>query len=295
MSTNSSNDFRYHQSLKDFWLLFYQNKVALYSFYLLVGLIFIAFFAPFLAPHNPYQQFTQEVLSPPSWFKEGKISYFFGTDHLGRDIFSRLILGTRYTFGSAIIVTLVTASIGGGVCLWAGLSQKSSFGKISYLLESFIAIPSLLIAIVIATLIQVSLTNAIFAITLALLPSFIHTMAAKIRSELHRVDIVLLRLDNATPWQQFCACFYPNLLLCYVREVSKIFIFAIMDIAALSFLSLGAQSPMPEWGVLIKNSVNLIFLAPWQIILPGLAMILCILIWSFFTHGLCLTIEKYFE
>lgn len=124
MSTNSSNDFRYHQSLKDFWLLFYQNKVALYSFYLLVGLIFIAFFAPFLAPHNPYQQFTQEVLSPPSWFKEGKISYFFGTDHLGRDIFSRLILGTRYTFGSAIIVTLVTASIGGGSVFGLAFHKK---------------------------------------------------------------------------------------------------------------------------------------------------------------------------
>ncbi len=87
----------------------------------------------------------------------------------------------------------------------------------------------------------------------------------------------------------------PNISVVYTQEISRAFVVAILDITALSFISLGAQRPMPEWGAMIKDSLELIYLAPWTVLLPGFAIIFTILLSIIFTNGLCKAINKYYE
>ncbi len=295
MLNNSVDSFRHNKHLRQLWLTFYQDKVALYCFYVFVGLIFISLFAHSLAPYSANQQFIGQALLPPSWIEHGEIAHFFGTDNIGRDTLSRLLIGTRYTFGAALIIVTCTALLGGFFGVLAGLSHGVRSRLLGHFFDSFISIPTLLTAIIIASLMESSLINAMLAITLALLPYFIHEISSVVRQELNSNYVMMLRLDGATHWQQLKACFVPNVLVRYIREIGKVFVVALVDSAALSFISLGAQPPTPEWGLMIKDSVDLIFLAPWLVILPGLALLFTVMIWLLFSNGLCRAIENYYE
>lgn len=295
MLNNSVDGFRYSRSVRQLWLLFYQDKVALYSLYIFLSLIVMAIFSRYIAPYSISRQFVGYELLPPSWVDNGKIAFFLGTDNIGRDVLSRLIVGSAYTFGTAVIVAVVTSILGGIFGTLAGLSHGIRSRVLGYFFDSFISIPTLLTAIIIATLMKPSLVNAMLAITLALLPYFIHEISQVVRQELNTQYVTMLRLDGATHWQQLKACFVPKVLVRYIREISKVFVVTIVDIAALSFISLGAQPPTPEWGLMIRDSVDLMFLAPWLVILPGLALLFTVMIWLLFSNGLCRTIEKYYE
>ena len=87
----------------------------------------------------------------------------------------------------------------------------------------------------------------------------------------------------------------PNITVIYVQEIARAFVVAILDISALSFISLGAQRPTPEWGAMIRDSLELLYLAPWTVLLPGFAIIFTILLSIIFTNGLCKAINKYYE
>ncbi|QEH17827.1 ABC transporter permease subunit [Histophilus somni] len=294
MLDKEPEEFRETQGLKHIWKFFYQDKLALTGFYLFLLLIITALFSQFIAPYSDTAQFIGFELLPPSWADNGKITYFFGTDDIGRDIFSRLIRGTTYTFGAALIVVLFTSILGGILGIWAGLSQGLKARVLGHFFDIFLSIPILLIAIIIATLMQPSLINAMLAITLALLPYFIHEIYQAVQQELKKEYILMLRLDGASNWQLVKETILPNIIIRYIHETSRAFIIAIIDISALSFISLGAQRPTPEWGTMIKDYIELIYLAPWATILPGVAIIITIVIVLILTNGLCKAIEKYY-
>lgn len=295
MQDKDTEEFRHTRTFTNIWKLFYQNKVALGSFYLFLAFILTALFSRFLAPYSDQMQFVGYELMPPSWVNEGKITYFFGTDDIGRDVFSRLIIGTTYTLGSALIVILMTAIFGGILGAWAGMSQGIKARILGHFLDAFLSIPVLLIAIIIATLMQPSLMNAILAITLALLPHFIHEIYQTIQTELKKEYVLMLRLEGASNWLIFKEATFPNICIKYIQEIVRAFTIAILDISALSFISLGAQPPTPEWGAMIKDSLELIYLAPWTIILPGLAIMALILVGLLLGNGICQAIEQYYK
>lgn len=205
-----------------------------------------------------------------------------------------MIRGTTYTFGAALIVVLFTSILGGILGIWAGLSQGLKARVLGHFFDIFLSIPILLIAIIIATLMQPSLINAMLAITLALLPYFIHEIYQAVQQELKKEYILMLRLDGASNWQLVKETILPNIIIRYIHETSRAFIIAIIDISALSFISLGAQRPTREWGTMIKDYIELIYLAPWATILPGVAIIITIVIVLILTNGLCKAIEKYY-
>lgn len=295
MLDKEPEEFRETRGLWHIWQIFYQDKLALASFYLFLLLIITALFHQFIAPYGSNEQFIGFELLPPSWSENGKIAYFLGTDDIGRDILSRLIGGTTYTFGTALLVVLFTSVLGGVLGIWAGLSQGLKSRILGHFFDSFLSIPILLIAIIIATLMQPSLINAMLSITLALLPYFIHEIYQAVQQELKKEYILMLRLDGASDWLLVKETILPNIAIRYIREITRAFIIAIVDISALSFISLGAQRPTPEWGVMIKDYMDLIYLAPWATILPGVAIIITIVIVLIMANGLCKAIEKYYE
>ena len=295
MQDKEADDFRDNSTLRDIWNLFRRDRAALFCFYLFLALICTALFSSFLSPYNSNMQFVGKELTPPSWVTEGEVAYFFGTDDLGRDVFSCLISGTTYTFGGAVIVVFFTAIIGGVLGVLAGISQGLKSRILGHFLDAFLVVPILLIAIIIATLMQPSLINAMLAISLALLPQFIHQISQAVQQELKKEYILTLRLDGASNRILLKETILPNISVPYIREISKAFTVALLDISALSFISLGAQRPTPEWGIMIRDSLELIYLAPWTVILPGLAIMTGILVVIIVGNGLCKAIEKYYE
>ncbi|WP_314186721.1 ABC transporter permease subunit [Aggregatibacter kilianii] len=295
MRDREPKDFRESAALKQIWDLFRKDRIALFSFYALLLLILTALFSPFIAPYSNDTQFVGRELMPPSWANDGEIAYFLGTDDIGRDVLSRIIIGTSYTVGAALIVVVITAFIGGGLGILAGMSQGIKSRVLGHFLDAFLTIPVLLVAIIIAALMESSLFNAMLAITLALLPYFVHEIYRSIQLELKKEYVLMLRLDGISKWVLLKDTILPNIAIQYIQEISRAFTIAILDISALSFIELGAQRPAPEWGAMIKDSWELIYLAPWTVILPGLAIIFSVLIGLVFTNGLCRAITKYYE
>ncbi|WP_424401245.1 ABC transporter permease subunit [Pasteurella sp. PK-2025] len=295
MQDKEPEDFRESETLTQIWQYFYQDKIALFSFYLFIAFILTALFSLWIAPYPSDMQFVGQELMPPSWTNEGQISFFFGTDDIGRDVFSRIIIGSSYTLGASFIVLFFTVLIGSLLGLWAGISGSIKSKILSHFLDTFLSIPSLLIAIIIATLMEPSLFNAILATTLALLPYFIHEMYKMTQQELNKEYVLMLKLDGVSNWVLLKETVFPNISVRYIQEIARAFAIAILDITSLSFISLGAQRPAPEWGAMIKDSLELIYLAPWAVILPGIAIIMTILVVLVFSRGLCKAIEKYNE
>ncbi|MBE2899025.1 ABC transporter permease subunit [Pasteurellaceae bacterium TAE3-ERU1] len=295
MSDKSPAEFRHTTPLRDIWQLFKQRQVGLFCGYILLLLLLALIFAPWLAPYDQGAQFLGQELLPPAWSRSGRLAYFFGTDDLGRDLFSRIIHGLRYSFGGGLLVTVLTLAIGGVLGVLSGSGKGLSVGILGHFLDAFLSIPILLLAIVIATLMQPSLLNAILAILLASLPYFIHQVYQMLQREIHKDYIQMLRLDGASQGYLLKHIVLPNLIPQFIRLSSRVFIFAILDISALSFISLGAQPPLPEWGTMIREYIDLIYLAPWLVIIPGVILTLIIFVILLFSDTLAKTVEKYYH
>ncbi|HBO38829.1 MAG TPA: peptide ABC transporter permease [Pasteurellaceae bacterium] len=295
MQDREADEFRNRTALRDIWQLFHRDRLALFCFYVFLVLIFIAIFSPLLAPYPIDMQFVGQELTPPSWVSQGTVAYFVGTDDIGRDVFSRLLNGTTYTFGGALIVVFITAIVGGVLGILAGMSQGLKARMLGHFLDAFLVVPILLIAIIIATLMEPSLINAMLAISLALLPQFIHEIYQAIQQELKKEYVLTLRLDGISKWILLKKTVLPNITVPYIKQISRAFTIALLDISALSFISLGAQRPTPEWGIMIRDSIELIYLAPWAFILPGFAIIISILVVVVLTNRLCKAILKYYK
>ncbi|OOS00588.1 peptide ABC transporter permease [Haemophilus paracuniculus] len=294
LNNRDPEQFRETAYLKQLWLQLRRDTPALVSFYLFLLLLGLVFFGYLLAPYAADQQFVGSELMPPSWADSGQIRHFFGTDDLGRDIFSRILYGFYYTVGSSLIITLAILLLGGIIGVLAGINNKSrSFSVLSHLFDTFLFIPILLIAIIIATLMEASLINAMLAIFLAMLPHFIHKIYQATEQELKREYVITLRLDGASRWTLIKEVIMPNLTVVAVKEGAHIFVIAILDISALSFIALGAQRPTPEWGAMIQDSMELIYTAPWTVILPGMAIIFSISVVTLLGNGITRVLEKY--
>ncbi|MBF0751820.1 MULTISPECIES: ABC transporter permease subunit [unclassified Pasteurella] len=295
MQDKEPDEFRESASIYQIWLQFRKNRLALMSFYLFFLLILTALFAPLIAPYSESMQFVGQELMPPSWVEKGQIAFFFGTDDLARDVLSRVIIGTSYTLGSSLIVVILAAIIGGALGIWAGMSGGIKARFLGHIFDAFLSIPILLIAIIISTFMEPSLMNAVISTLLAVLPYFTHAIYRAIQQELKKEYVMMLKLDGISNSELLRSTILPNITVSYIQEISRAFVVTILDISALSFISLGAQRPTPEWGAMIKDSLELIYLAPWTVLLPGFAIIITILLSIVFTNGLCKAINQYYQ
>ncbi|WP_044470825.1 ABC transporter permease subunit [Mannheimia massilioguelmaensis] len=295
MQDKEPYEFRNTEAVKAIWYIFRRSRITMFSLYAFIGLILLAILSPFITPYNSNTQFIGQELIPPSWFPDGEVIYFFGTDDIGRDLLSRLIAGVTYTFGSATIVIIFTGILGGILGIIAGMSTGIRSRILSHFLDAFLSVPILLIAMIIATLMEASLFNAMLAIFLALLPHFIHEIYQAIQQELKKEYVLMLQLDGASNIELLKETILPNISVHYIKELTRAFVVAILDISALSFISLGAQRPAPEWGAMIRDSLELIYLAPWTVILPGIAIITSSLIVIILGTGISKAIEKYYK
>lgn len=274
------------------WKHFVNQHFSVAALLTLSLVFFIAVFAPMLTPHSPYLQNSELLLMPPSWQNNGLVTYPLGTDDLGRDQLSRLMLGASYTFGLALITTLLAMLLGLVLGALAGMSSGVKSSIFNHLLDLALTIPSLLLAIVIVAVLGPGLVNTIWAVTLALLPQFVHGTRDAIAKQLKQDYVLAYRLDGANDWQILRSVVLPNLWESLTLLFTMAFSTAILDIAAMGFLGLGAQAPTPEWGTMVADALDSIYLSPWCVALPGLLIFVTVLSINLVGDGLRVAIQK---
>ncbi|WJY16833.1 putrescine export ABC transporter permease SapC [Pectobacteriaceae bacterium CE90] len=270
---------------RDTWQAFYQDILGMLGLYGFLFLIALCLFGSALAPYAVDQQFLGYQLLPPSWSRYGEVSFFLGTDDLGRDLLSRLMSGTAPTFGSALVVTVTAALCGVLIGVLAGVTHGLRSAVLNHILDALLSIPSLLLAIVVIAFIGPQLGHAMLAIGLALLPRMVRTIYTAVHEELEKEYIMAARLDGASIIYIIWYAILPNILALLVTEFTRALSVAILDIAALGFLNLGAQLPTTEWGTLLGNSLELVYVAPWTVMLPGTAITFSVLIVNLLGDG----------
>ena len=265
---------------------FKKNSLAMVGFWGVLIFVLIALFAPFIAPHDLSLHSLQHELLPPSWNESGYVDYFLGTDDLGNDLFSQLIYGTRYTFGGALLLVLTATLIGGAIGIMAGMSQGILSSTLHHLLDTALSIPSLLLAIIVVAILGPGLFNTMLAIWLAILPQFIHSTYTTVHSELQKEYITAIKLDGANKLRILRFGILPNILDSLIAQTTRALSTAILDISALGFIGLGAQVATPEWGNILANNKDLLFIAPWTVTIPGFTILLAIFFTNLFGEGL---------
>ncbi|SQJ42126.1 Peptide transport system ATP-binding protein sapD [Salmonella enterica] len=238
-------------TLRTAWRKFYSDAPAMVGLYGCAGLALLCIFGGWIAPYGIDQQFLGYQLLPPSWSRYGEVSFFLGTDDLGRDVLSRLLSGAAPTVGGAFIVTLAATLCGLVLGVVAGATHGLRSAVLNHILDTLLSIPSLLLAIIVVAFAGPHLSHAMFAVWLALLPRMVRSVYSMVHDELEKEYVIAARLDGATTLNILWFAILPNITAGLVTEITRALSMAILDIAALGFLDLGAQLPSPEWGAML--------------------------------------------
>lgn len=272
--------------LREFWSHFRENAGAVAGLAVIVVLLVAALLAPWLAPHPPAEQYRDALLLPPAWLAGGSWTFPLGTDDVGRDLLSRLLYGSRVSLLIGCIV--VTLSLAAGVILGlvAGFFRGAVETLIMRLMDIMLALPSLLLAIAIVAVLGPSLTNAMIAIAVVVLPHYVRLTRASVIAETAKDYVMASQVAGAGLLRQMFVNVLPNCLAPLIVQATLGFSAAILDAAALGFLGLGAQPPTPEWGTMLADARQFIQRAWWVVTFPGLAILVTVLAFNLMGDGL---------
>lgn len=267
----------YPSPWKEFKEQFWQHKGAQIGLALSTALVFIAVFAPLISPFDPKQVFTQHLRLPP-FFSETSISGFWlGTDDVGRDILSRLIYGARVSLMIGLSVVFFSASVGGLLGMLAGFYEGKVEWIIMRITDLIMTFPSILLAIVIASVLGPGLFNTILAVSVVAIPSFIRIMRVAVKEQKNKQFVQASRTFGASSGRLLFIEILPNCTAPLIVQASLGLSDGILNAAALGFLGLGAQPPTAEWGLMLADSKAFIQSSPWMVTLPGLCILVSVL------------------
>ncbi len=272
--------------LLEIWQAFRQSRGALAGLVIIVLIALAALFADTVAPHPPAEQYRDAFLVPPAWVEGGSSRFLLGTDDIGRDILSRIIHGARVSLstGAMVVVLALFAGIVLGLIAAFGRGLIDIF--IMRLMDIMLALPSLLMAIVIVAILGPSLLNAALAVIIVQLPHFVRLTRAAALSELGKDYVIASRVAGAGTLRLMWLTVLPNCMAPLIVQATLGFSSAILDLAALGFLGMGAQPPTPEWGTMLSSALQFIQRAWWVVTFPGLAILIVVLAFNLMGDGL---------
>ncbi|HHR5901515.1 TPA: dipeptide ABC transporter permease DppC [Providencia alcalifaciens] len=272
--------------LQEFWHYFKRNKGAVVGMFYIILIVLIAIFAGVLAPHAPDEQFRQALLTPPVWEDGGSWEFILGTDDVGRDLLSRLMYGARLSLLVGCLVVVLSLMMGVTVGVIAGYFGGVVDALIMRVVDIMLALPSLLLALVLVAIFGPSIVNASIALTFVALPHYIRLTRAAVLVEVNRDYVTASRVAGAGAFRQMFVNILPNCLAPLIVQASLGFSNAILDMAALGFLGMGAQPPTPEWGTMLSDVLQFAQSAWWVVTFPGLAILLTVLAFNLMGDGL---------
>jgi len=259
---------------------FRKNRLAVSGILLITVLCVLALFAPNLAPHDPLAQRLDSRLLSPS------LEYPFGTDELGRCIFSRVIYGTRISLGIGLLVVAVTSIAGTSLGLLSGYRGGMLDEAIMRGVDIVMAFPNIILALVIAGLMGPGFSSVVLALVFTQWPAYARLVRGQVLSLRKRAFVEAVRALRPSSFYIMRKHILPNcmepVIVLGTLEIAHVIIFA----SALSFLGLGIQPPVPEWGSMLKAGIPYLRTAPHLTFFPGLMIIFTVFAFNFAGDGL---------
>lgn len=272
--------------LQEFWHYFSRNKGAVIGMGYIILMVVIALLADLLAPHSPNEQFRQFLLMPPVWQEGGNWQFILGTDDVGRDLLSRLMYGARLSLLVGGLVVILSLTMGVSLGLFAGYIGGLVDIAIMRVVDIMLALPSLLLALVLVAVFGPSIVNASLALAFVALPHYVRLTRAVVLLEINREYVTASQVVGASALRQMFINILPNCFAPLIVQASLGFSNAILDMAALGFLGMGAQPPTPEWGTMLSDVLQFTQSAWWVVTFPGLAILLTVLAFNLMGDGL---------
>ncbi|MDP1941106.1 MAG: ABC transporter permease subunit, partial [Gallionella sp.] len=227
--------------MREFWGYFRGNKGAVAGLCVVVAVLLMALFAPWLAPYEPNLTDNRVFLQPPAWQAGGTSAHWLGTDAIGRDILSRLMHGARLSLVIGLAVVAISVVVGTVLGLLAGYYRGVFEIAVMRLMDIILTLPSLLLAIVIVAILGPGLMNSMLAVSVVVLPHYVRITRAAVIAESSRDYVTAARMNGAGPWRVMFSEILPNCMAPLIVQASLGVSTAILDAAALGFLGLGAQ------------------------------------------------------
>jgi peptide/nickel transport system permease protein len=252
----------------------YVSPLVLVSWLMVLALLIAALFSPQVAPHNPVRERLLDRLLPPAWAKEGEWHYVLGTDHLGRDVVSRIIYGSRVSLIVGFAAMLVGGSLGITLGVAAGYVGGRCDDVVMALADMQLAFPTILLAITIIAVLGPSFANLVVVIGISGWVTYARIARAQVLSLREKEFIEAIRAQGGGPQRIICRHILPNIL-------SPLIVIATLDLArtiilesTLSFLGLGIQPPTPSWGGMLSDGREYLLSAWWIATFPGVVLML---------------------
>lgn len=265
---------------RDVWRRLRKNRMAMFGLCVLVLLVFLAIFANVVAPYGYDEQNYSQMLELPSW------QHIMGTDNYGRDIFSRIVYGTRISLLIGFISLAISTVVGSILGACAGYFGGASDTIIMRGSDILMAIPRTVLAIAIATTLGPGLVNAMIAVAIGTIPSFTRVVRASTLTVKDQEYVEAARAIGASNFHIIKKYIFPNVLAPIIVQATLGVGTAILLAASLSFLGIGISPPTPEWGSMLSAARSYMRDYWHMVLFPGLAIMITVLALNLFGDGL---------
>ena len=256
------------------------RPTAVFGGVVLLLMVVLALFAPWIAPYDPLATSWAAVRKAPS------AAHWFGTDEVGRDLLSRVIWGARASLSAGVIAVTIAVGVGVPIGMVAGYVGGWVDAVIGRLTDAMLAVPFLILAIALAAFLGPSLGNAMIAIGITATPIFVRLARGQVLAARAEDWVEAARAVGNPPVRILLRHILPNILPPVMVQATLAVAAAIIAEASLSFLGLGQQPPAPSWGSMLNTAQRFLTQAPWMAIFPGLAIFLTVLAFNLFGDGL---------
>ena len=257
-----------------------RNVGALLGLFVLAVMVLAAALAPLIAPYDPLVVAPEAQLRPPS------AAHWAGTDLFGRDVFSRLLFGGRVSLSVGVVAVLIASVPGTVLGLIAGYYKSWADGLIMRVMDLMLSFPGILLTLGIVALLGPGLPNVTIAVGIAGIPSYTRLVRSSVLAAKKNLYVRAARTIGCRDGRILLRHILPNVLAPIVVLTTLDVAWAILNASSLSFLGLGAQPPMPEWGAMLSEGRGYMRQAPWITIAPGLAIMLTVLSVNLLGDGL---------
>jgi peptide/nickel transport system permease protein len=269
------------ETLKHIRYVVTENPVTLFAFSLFFLLLLAALFGPYLAPYDPLATDAARALKPPS------AQYWFGTDALGRDIFSRVLVATRLDLSIAFAAVILTFGIGAVAGIAAGYFGGWPDRVVGRIADTIMAFPLFVLAMGIVAALGNTVGNIVIATAIINMPLYARVARAEANVRRNAGFIEAARLSGNSEGRILFMHILPNILPILMVQCSLTMGYAILNAAGLSFIGLGIAPPTPEWGILVAEGAQYIISGEWWVALfPGLALMLAVFCFNLLGDGL---------
>lgn len=272
--------------MRQFWRGFSSHRGAVWALAVFALMVSLVILAPWVAFHDPAHQYRDHLLMPPAWQLGGSWAFPLGTDDLGRDVWSRLVHGGRVSLlmGAASVVAAWVPGVVLG--LIAAFYPRVWGALVLRIMDVLLALPGLLLAIGVVSVLGPGLLNTVVAIAVGALPAAVRLTRACAAAELPKDHVKASRMVGASVFRLMRVSVLPNCAAPLIVGATLSFSAAILEAATLGFLGLGVQPPTPEWGSMLSASRDYLERAPWVVTSPGLFILTAVMSINLLGDGL---------